>query len=64
VEWIFEDPHCIGLAALADHQIKTALINVETVSKWWKGILEDPHFVGLGGLGDFQVKTPLEKKKL
>jgi hypothetical protein len=61
VKRILEDPHCIGLAALADHQIKTALINVEKVSKWWKGIVEDPHFVRPGGLGDCQVKTPLKK---
>jgi hypothetical protein len=27
-------PHCVGLGALGDHQIKTALINVEKVSKW------------------------------
>jgi hypothetical protein len=33
VKGILEDPHCIGLVALGDHQIKTALINVEKVSK-------------------------------
>jgi hypothetical protein len=30
---ILEDPHCIGLAALGDHQIKPALINVEKLAK-------------------------------
>jgi hypothetical protein len=34
VKRILEDPHCIGLGALGDHQIKTELINVEKVSKW------------------------------
>jgi hypothetical protein len=35
VKRILEDPHCIGLVAVGDHQIKkTALINVEKVSKW------------------------------
>jgi hypothetical protein len=37
VKRILEDPHSIGLGALGvlgDHQIKTALINVEKVSKW------------------------------
>jgi hypothetical protein len=34
VKSVLEDPQCIGLGALGDHQIKTALINVEKVSKW------------------------------
>jgi hypothetical protein len=34
VKRILEDPHCIGLEARGDHQMKTALINVEKVSKW------------------------------
>jgi hypothetical protein len=33
VKRILEDPDCIGLAALGDQQMKTALINVEKVSK-------------------------------
>jgi hypothetical protein len=33
VKRIFEGLHCVGLAALWDHQMKTALINVEKVSK-------------------------------
>jgi hypothetical protein len=31
VNRILEDPHCVGLVTLGDHQIKTALINVEKV---------------------------------
>jgi hypothetical protein len=34
VKRILEDPCCIGLGTLGDHQIITALINVEKVSKW------------------------------
>jgi hypothetical protein len=31
---IIEDPHLVHLGDLGDHQIKTALITVEKVSKW------------------------------
>jgi hypothetical protein len=34
VKKILEDPHSVGLGTLGDHQITTALINVEKVSKW------------------------------
>jgi hypothetical protein len=34
IKRILEDPCCVGLVALRDHQMKTALINVEKVSKW------------------------------
>jgi hypothetical protein len=34
VKRILEDPHSVGLGTLGDHQIKTALTNVEIVSKW------------------------------
>jgi hypothetical protein len=30
---IIEDPHLVHLLGLGDHQIKTALLNVEKVSK-------------------------------
>jgi hypothetical protein len=31
---IIEDPHLVHLWGLGDHQIKTALLNIEKVSKW------------------------------
>jgi hypothetical protein len=34
VKRILEDPHPVGLKTLGDHQIITALLNVEKVSKW------------------------------
>jgi hypothetical protein len=60
VKRILQDPHCIGLGALGDHQIKTAHINVETVSKWCKGSLMILSGLDLGGLRDHQIKTPLK----
>jgi hypothetical protein len=58
VKGILEFPHRVGLVAFGDHQIKTALINVEKVSKWRKAsMIKGPHFLGLG---DCQLKTPLK----
>jgi hypothetical protein len=34
VKRILEDPHSVGLGTFEDHQITTAIINVEKVSKW------------------------------
>jgi hypothetical protein len=34
VKRILENPFSVGLGTLGDHQIITALINVEKVSKW------------------------------
>jgi hypothetical protein len=34
VKRIPEDPQSVGLGTLGDHQIITALMNVEKVSKW------------------------------
>jgi hypothetical protein len=34
VKRILEDPHCVEIVALGDHQTKTALMNVEKVSKF------------------------------
>jgi hypothetical protein len=43
VKRILQDLHCVGLGALGDHQIKTALIDVEKVPKMVKRIFKDPH---------------------
>jgi hypothetical protein len=57
---IIEDPHLVDLAGLGDHQMKTALMNVEKVSKWLKGSLRIHTLLDLGGVGERRLRTPLK----